>query len=266
MINHYSSSIPTDHDSEESVPTFDPTYNPYYSHMTAYSDYPTSSKIEAIDYNYWPPTSTPSTTHNILINPTLDQTPGSSSTIETLGSVHLPNIHSSAILSSTHHHHHLHQHLYPTSPTCHDSSNWVNTVDYQSLNSPTNPSSYRHYSTPCSFYSSNNFYDPSQPQWTSPPTTLPIKFESPYTPSPSYFESSDSLNQIPKEEPTESFEQRNWLKPQSSSSTSSSAQLTPIPPKNPLNGNQLTFKRERISKRALIETRASTLVLDLNMI
>jgi len=250
----YPSIIPADHESGssgESLRIFDSSYNTYSPHSTPYADYTTPSKLEAFDYNYWPTT----TTHNILSNPTstvLDQIQTPSSTIETLvpvSNVHLSHNNSSTTISATHHHHHIHQHLYPTSsssssPTCNDPSTWLGSGDYQSLHSTTtttNPSSYRHYSTPCSFYHPpNNFYDPSQTQWT-PPSTNPIKFESSYSPPPSYFESSDSINhcqeQISKEEPSDSFQQLNWLKNQSSST-----QLIPIPPKNPFNGNQLTFK------------------------
>jgi hypothetical protein len=254
MNNTYSSIIPVDHESGssgESLRIFDSSYNTYSPHSTSYPDYPTASKLEACDYNYWPAT----TTHNILAHPmstVIDQIQTPSPTIETfvpVSSVNLSHIHSSTIISATHHHH-IHQHLYPPPsssppPTCNDPSTWLGSGDYQSLHSTNNPSSYRHYSTPCSFYPTNNFYDPSQSQWTPPPpTTLPIKFESPYSPPPSYFESSDSLNhcpeQISKEEPSDSFQQFHCLKPQSSSS-----QLIPVPPKNPLNGNQLTFKSKK---------------------
>jgi len=250
----YPSLMPTDHESGssgESLRIFDSSYNTYSPHSNSYPDYTTASKLEAFDYNYWPTT----TTHNILTNPpstVLDQiqTPSSTSqTIETLApvsTVHLSNVNSSTTISATHHHHHIHQHLYPTpsSPICNDPSSWLGSGDYQSLHSTTNPSSYRHYSTPCSYYHPpNNFYDPSQTQWTPPlPSTLPIKFESSYSPPPSYLESSDSINhcqeQISKEDPSDSLQQINWLKTQSSSST----QLIPVPPKNPLNGNPLTFK------------------------
>jgi hypothetical protein len=251
----YSSIIPNDHESGssgESLRIFDSSYNTYSPHSTHYSDYPTASKLEAFDYNYWPTT----TTHNILANPSstvLDQiqTPSSSSSsqpVEALvpvSSVHLSHVNSSTTISSTHHHHHIHQHLYPPpSPppiACNDPSTWLGSGDYQPLHSTTNPSSYRHYSTPCSFYPTNNFYDPSQSHWTPPPPALPIKFESPYSPPPSYFQSSDSLNhcqeQISKEEPSNSPEHLNWLKHQPTSSN----QLIPVPPKNPLTGNQLTF-------------------------
>jgi len=243
----YPSIIPTNHESGESLRIFD---SPYSAYPTSYSDYATPpSKLEAIDYNYWPTIAT----HNILTNPVstvLDQIqtpPSSSQAIDTLGplsSVQLSHNNSSTTISATHHHHHIHQHLYPppsSPPTYTDPSAWLGSGDYQPLHPTTNPSSYRHYSTPCSFYPPNHFYDPSQSQWT-PPSAVPIKFESPYSPPPSYFESSDSINhcqdQISKEEPLESPQQQlNWLKPQHSST-----QFIPIPPKNPLNGNQLTFK------------------------
>jgi hypothetical protein len=244
MNNTYPSIIPTDHESGssgESLRIFDSSYNPYSPHSASYPEYTTPSKLEAIDYNYWPTTTT---THNILANPTstvLDHIQTPPSTIETLVPLHLSHLNASAALSSTHHHHHIHQHLYPhsSSPTtCNESSNWIGSGEYQSLHSTTNPS-FRHYSTP--FYPSNNFYDPSQPQWTPPSATLPIKFESPYSPPPSYFESSDSVNhcqeQMSKDEQNDSHQQINWHKHQSSTT-----QLIPVPPKNPLNGNQLTFK------------------------
>jgi hypothetical protein len=245
MNNTYPSIIPTDQESGssgESLRIFDSSYNTYSPHSTPYPDYTTPSKLEAFDYNYWPTSTT--TTHNILANPTnpvLDQIQTPSSTIESLVPIHLSHINSATTISSTHHHHHIHQHLYPpSSPTCTDPSTWLGSGDYQSLHSTTNPA-YRHYSTPCSFYPPNNFYDPSQAQWTPPPPALPIKFESPYSPPPSYFESSDSINHcqepISKDEPSDSHQQLHWLKP-----SSSSTQLIPIPPKNPLNGNQLTFK------------------------
>jgi hypothetical protein len=257
----YSSIIPNEHESGssgESLRIFDSPYTNYSSH---YPDYPTASKLEAFDYNYWTPTTT-----NILTNPSnpiLDQmqTPSSSSSSSNqqiephvpVSSVHLSHINSSTTISSTHHHHHIHQHLYPPpSPppiTCNDPTTWLGSGDYQPLHSTTNPSSYRHYSTPCSFYPPNNFYDPSQSHWTPPPplpSTLPIKFESPYSPPPSYYQSSDSLNhcqeQMSKEEPRDSPpEQLNWHKHPTSSN-----QLIPIPPKNPLTGNQLTFKLKNI--------------------
>jgi hypothetical protein len=254
MNNTYSSVIPNDQEtgsSGESLHIFDSSYNTYSPHSNPYSDYPTTSKLEAFDYNYWPTT----TTHNILPNPmstAIDQIQTPSSTIENfvpVSSVNLSHIHSSTSISATHHHHHIHQHLYPppASPTSNDPTTWLGSGDYQSLHSTNNPSSCRHYSTPCPFYPTNNFYDPSQSQWTPPPpptTILPIKFESPYSPPPSYFESSDSLNHGPepisKEEPSDSYQPLSYLKPQSSSS-----QLIPVPPKNPLNGNQLTFKNKK---------------------
>lgn len=260
--------ISTDHESGssgESLRAFESSYNTYSPHSSSYCDYPIHSKSEAFEYNYWSTPSQPTTTtttHNLLANPTntmLNQIPtsssSSSSTAETLvpiPTVHVSHIDSSTTISSTHHHHHIHQHLYPSStstpsPPYNDASNWLGSGDYQPLHSTTNPSSYRHYSTPCSFYHpTNSYYDPTQPQWTSPnPPILPIKFESPYSPPPSYLQSLDSINHrqelISKEEPLESFQQINWNKPSSSSSSSSITQLIPIGPKNPLNGNQLTF-------------------------
>jgi hypothetical protein len=191
----------------------EPSYNTY----SPYTDYPATSKLEAFDYNYWP------TTHNLLANPIIDQiqtSPSTNQTIETFvpnPSVHLAQLNSSTSLSSTHHHHHIHQHLYPTN----DSSNWLPPTEYQT------PPTYRHYP-----YPNNNFYD--QSQWSTPTSSIPIKFESPYTP-PSYFESSNNLDQPlsdSKEEPCDSSyikcqeQQLNWFKPQT----------TPFPPKNPTNG------------------------------
>lgn len=188
-----------------------------YNTYSPYSDYPTTSKLEAFDYNYWPST----TTHNLLTtNSTHDQIPTSPITNEIPSSVHL----SRTAISSTHHHHHIHQHLYPPSGSSNESSNWLTSTEYQT------PNSYRHYP-----YPNNTFYD--QSQWSTPTTTattLPIKFEPPYTP-PSYFDSSNNLDQPlsdSKEEPSDSSytkcqdQQINWFKPQ----------LNPVPPKNPMNG------------------------------
>jgi hypothetical protein len=246
--NLYPSIIPNDHESRGSLRIFDTSYNTYSPHSTPYSDYPSASKLEAFDYNYWPPT----TTHNILANSpntVLDQIqtpPSSSQTSETR--VHLSQINATTTtISSTHHHHYIHQHLYPvqssspppTTSSSNDPSNWLGSGEYQPLHSTINPTSYRHYPTPCSLYQTNNFYDPSQPQWTTSPPILPIKFGSPYSSPPSYFESSDHCQDQmpPKEEPSDSSQQLNWFKPQSSSST----QYSSIPPKNPLNGKNLFF-------------------------
>ena len=281
MNNTYSPLIPNDQESGssgESLRIFDSSFNTYSPHSNPYSDYPTASKLEAFDYNnYWPTTNT----HNILANPRstiIDQIQTPSSTIEPfvpVSSVNLSHIHSSTTVSATHHHHHVHQHLYPPSPTCNDPSTWLGSGDYQPLHSANNPSSFHHYSSPCSLYPANNFYDTPQSQWPSPlqppsamtTTTIPIKYESSYSPPPSYFESSNSLNHgqepISKEEPSDSYQPVHYLKAQSSSSN----QLNPVPARNPLNGNQLTFKsKKEYAKRALIETRASTLVLYFNMI
>lgn len=226
MMNtsNYPTIISVDH--EPNAHLYETTYNTY----TAYTDYPNPSKLEALDYNYWP-----TGTHNILAVPTTItatdpiQTPPSTSpileTLPTSSSVHLSQINSTTI-SATHHHHHIHQHLYPPS-VANDPSNWLTPTDYQ----PATP--YRNYPCP-----TNHFYD--QTQWSTPPPTLPpaaIKFETPYSP-PSYFESSRHLDQPlsdSKDEPLDSSsyvkcqdqqEQSNWLK----------SQLTPVPPKNPLNG------------------------------
>ena len=234
---------------------FDSPYSAYSSHASPYPDYPLSSKLEAFDYAYWPAT----TTHNLLANPAhavLDQIqtpPSSSQAIETLlplSPVHLSQISNTATISSTHHHHHIHQHVYPpapppiltsTPPTAHDPSQWLGSGDYQALNSSSNPAQYRHYSTPCSFYPTNNFYEASSSQWPTS-SALPIKFESPGSP-PSYIESSNSIHQFPehnsKDEQSDPSYQYYWPKP------SSSSQLPPVPPRNPLNGK--TRDRERPS-------------------
>jgi hypothetical protein len=225
---NYPSIISVDHESNPRL--YETSYNTY----SPYTDYPTASKLEAFDYNYWP-TSTP-TTHNILTipststtNPILDQIPPSPSTNQTLETLvpasslqQLAQINSTTISSTHHHHHHIHQHLYPSSTSSNDSSNWLTSTEYQSS------TPYRHYS-----YPNNNFYD--QTQWPPSTSTLnPIKFESPYSP-PSYFDSSHNLDQPlsdSKEEPSDSSyskcqdQQLNWYKPQ----------LTPVPPKNPANG------------------------------
>jgi len=223
---NYPSIISVDHESNPRL--YETSYNTY----SPYTDYTTASKLEAFDYNYWP---TATTTHNILAippssttNSIIDQIqtpPSTSQTIETLvpgPSVHLSQLNSSTTsISATHHHHHIHQHLYPTSISSNDPSNWLTSTDYQP------PTPYRHYT-----YPNNNFYD--QSQWLTPPSSLPIKFEAPYSP-PSYFDSSHQLDQPlsdSKEEPSDSSyskcqeQQLNWFKPQ----------LSPVPPKNPANG------------------------------
>jgi hypothetical protein len=216
---NYPSIISVDHEPNSRL--YETSYNPY----SPYPDYPTTSKLEAFDYNYWP-----TTTHNILAIPSTTNSaetpPSTSQTIETLvpnSSVHLSQINSTTTIASTHHHHHIHQHLYPPPTSSNDPSNWIASNDYQ----PATP--YRHYP-----YSNNHFYD--QSQWpTSSTTSLPIKFESPYSP-PSYYDASHNLDQQTlsdsKEEPSDSSyskcqeQQLNWFKPQ----------LNPIPPKNLTNG------------------------------
>ncbi|CAF2154417.1 unnamed protein product [Rotaria magnacalcarata] len=251
---NYSSLISNDHEtgsSGEPLRIFDASYNNYSIHPNSYSDYtPIPSKIEAFDYNYWPATNT----HNILANQTIvaiDQAQTQQSlnpTLETLvpiPSVQLSQLNASATISATHHHHHIHQHLYPPTPstpppTCNDSSTWLGSGNYQALHpTPTpNPSTYRHYSNPCSFYPTNNFYDPSQPQWTSQPT-IPIKFESSYSP-PLYFETGNHCQeQTSKDELSNSPQQSNWLKHESSHPNS-------VPPKNLLNGKTRTRDKYRI--------------------
>ena len=230
---NYPSIISVDHESNPRL--YETSYNTY----SPYTDYTPTSKLEAFDYNYWP---TATTTHNILAipqtsttNPILDQiqtSPLTNQSIETFvpgSSVHLAQLNSTTTtISATHHHHHIHQHLYPPPPpppptsSSNDPPNWLTPTEYQS------PTSYRPYT-----YPNNNFYD--QSQWPTPPSSsIPIKFESPYSP-PSYFDSSHNLDQPlsdSKEEPSDSSyskcqdQQLNWYK----------TQLTPIPPKNPVNG------------------------------
>jgi hypothetical protein len=210
---NYPSIISVDHESNPRL--YETSYHPY----SPYPDYPTTSKLEAFDYNYWPPPPTPhiltiptSSTTNLIETP-----PSTSQAIETLvpgSAVHLSQINSNTSISSTHHHHHIHQHLYPPATSSNDPSNWLTSTEYQS----TTP--YRHY---------NNFYD--QSQWPTSTSAIPIKFESPYTP-PSYFESSHQPLLDSKEEPSDSSyskcqeQQINWFKPE----------LNPVPPKNPANG------------------------------
>ncbi len=226
MNSNYPSIISVDHESNPRL--YETPYNTYLP----YPDYTTTSKLEAFDYNYWP---TATTTHNILAippasttNPTLDQIqtpPSTNQTIERLESspsLHLSQINSTTAISATHHHHHIHQHLYPVPTSSNDSSNWLASTEYQS------PTTYRHYT-----YPNNNSYD--QSQWLTPTSSLPIKFESPYSP-PSYYDASHNLDQQTlsdsKEEPSDSSyskcqeQQLNWFKPQ----------LNPIPPKNLTNG------------------------------
>lgn len=254
MMNHsfYSSSQSSAFLTSEHHESF-PSYNNY----VGYSDYPHPSKFEPYEYRCLPTTTT---THNLLSyqNETLlDQIPASSASVliqpmesvVPLSSVNLTQINGSASLSSTPHHHHhhlLHQHVYPNESSCSTPPNsieptsWIGSGDYQALPStaPNNISPYRHYSTPCSLYSNNHFYDPTpvtSHQWQQTPL-IPIKFE-----SPSYFESSDSFNHPTGEpsttnddEKSDSSEQNHWLKP-----TSTSTPLVIIPPRNPLNGKEL---------------------------
>lgn len=262
-----------EHESGGSFRAFDSAYNTYASHGNLYPEYPNASKSEAFDYNYWSPAAT--TTHNLLNNPVhvvLDQgqtTPSSSlqamESLVPVPSVQLSQLHATTTISATHHHHHIHQHLYPSStaalpstpPTSHEPTAWLGSGDYQALHPTSHPvSGYRQYPTPCSLYSTNNFYEPSPSQWSTQPI-LPLKFESPYSP-PSYFESSESFNhcqeQLTKDEPIDSLEQSNWPKP-----SMSSTPLNLVPPKNPLNGKEfvvhsLTFDYEDEEKRALICT------------
>lgn len=238
MNTNYPTIISVDHEPNHRL--YETPYNTYSN----YPDYatPTStSKLEAFDYNCWPGTPT---THNILTIPPpssatssiidqLQPSPSTSQTIETLvpgpSSVHLSQISSSSAISSTHHHHHhIHQHLYPTSTSSStDSSGWLPPTDY-----PT-PNSYRHYS-----YGNNTFYE--QSQWPTPtPSLPPIKFESPYSPQP-YFESPHNLDQPlsdSKEEPSNS----SYTKCQETQSNWFKSQVTPTPPKNPVNGMSHIF-------------------------
>lgn len=220
-MNHsYSSVIPTDH----------PSYTIYPLHpSSAYPEYSTS-KLD----NYWP-----STTHNILNNP---------STIETF--IPTSSVNFAHLNSNSHPTTHHHEHLYPplsSSPTCNDSSTWLGTSnDYQSLNSTGNTSSYGYYSSPSySFYPTNYVYDPSQSQWTSS-GNLPVKFESPQSSSSSCFELSDGQDRLTKLEPSNSISPiPHYQARPPSLSTSSSSQFISVPPKNLLNGNQLTFNRKQ---------------------
>ena len=138
--------------------------------------------------------------------------------METLVPVHLSQITSANSLSATHHHHHIHQHLYPNVGSCNDTSTWFHPTDY-----PSPTASYRPYSS----YPNNTFYD--QPQWSTPTSSLPMKFDVPYSP-PSYEDSSQNLDQTvsdSKDEPSDGLDQSSdWYK----------AQLIPVPPKNLANG------------------------------
>ncbi|CAF4038988.1 unnamed protein product, partial [Rotaria magnacalcarata] len=233
MNTNYPSIISLDHESNSRL--YETSYNSYSPYTEFTPPPPATSKLEAFDYNYWPGTPT---THNILAippplttNATIDQmhpSPSTSQTLETLAphgssSVYLSQINSTATIAATHHHHHIHQHLYAAASSSNDSSNWLPSTEYQT------PDTYRH----CT-YANNSFYD--QSQWATPTPSLPsIKFESPYSPQ-SYFESSNNLDQPlsdskAEEEPSSSSyskcqEQQNWFK----------SQLTPTPPKNPVNG------------------------------
>ena len=235
---NYPPIISVDHESNPRL------YETSYHCYSPYADYSTTtSKLEAFDYNYWP-----TSTHNILTLPppsapaassssiptnSNSTPPSSSQTIETLlpsSSVHLSQINSTTTFASTHHHHHIHQHLYPSATSSNDSSNWLTSPEYQSS------TPYRHYS-----YPNNSFYD--QSSWPTPTPVLPIKFESPYSP-PSYYDSSHNLDQPAldsKEEPLDSSYSKcpeqtiNWFKPQ----------ITPVPPKNPMNGRLLTFASQK---------------------
>ncbi|CAF2087179.1 unnamed protein product [Rotaria magnacalcarata] len=243
MNTNYPSIISLDHESNSRL--YETSYNSYSPYTEFTPPPPVTSKLEAFDYNYWPGTPT---THNILAippplttNATIDQmhpSPSTSQTLETLAphgssSVYLSQINSTATIAATHHHHHIHQHLYAAASSSNDSSNWLPSTEYQT------PDTYRH----CT-YANNSFYD--QSQWATPTPSLPsIKFESPYSPQ-SYFESSNNLDQPlsdskAEEEPSSSSyskcqEQQNWFK----------SQLTPTPPKNPVNGKTRTRDKYRI--------------------
>ena len=227
MNAHYPPIISVDHESNSRL------YETPYDNYSPYAGYAATSKLEAFDYNYCP--APIATTHNILTipppistNPVIEQiqtSPSTSQTIETLvpgSSVHLSQVNSTTTISATHHHHHIHQHLYPAlPPSSNDPSNWPTPTEYQS------PTAYRH----CA-YPNNNFYD--QSQWTTSTSSLPIKFESSYSP-PSYFESmynfDQTLSDSKEEQSNTSYskcekQQSQWFK----------TQLTPTPPKNPANG------------------------------
>ena len=233
-MNHtYSSLIPTDHHAP---------YMIYPAHSTTYPEY-SASKLEAFDYNPWPPA-----THNLLAHPSnvlLDQIPNSSPISETFvptsSSANFSHLNSNTIPATHHHHHHIHQHLYPpssSSPTCNESSPWLTSNDYPSFDSTGNASSYGHYSN----YSTNTYYDPSQSQWTSPSTNLPMKFESSHSSSPSRFDLSDGQEGIIREDPLNSISPIRHIHVSTPTpSSSSTSQLISIPPRNLLNGNQLTF-------------------------
>ncbi|CAF1004975.1 unnamed protein product [Adineta ricciae] len=268
-ILSYPSIVCASHEPTESIRPFDSSsYHNYSSHSMAYAEYPLStSKSETIEYTCWPTIPT----HNILSNSShtvLDQvSPPLSShpTHDTLGSVSSVHLFQNTLpttISSVQNH----QHLYPQ-PSTSPPSTWIGSGDYQALHSTaiTTPPSYRHYSTPCSYYHPQYFYDQPQSQWISP---TPVKFEPSYTPPPSYIESSESLShcreQTSKEEPCESRQQSTWTK-----KDISPTHLNPVPPRNLLNGNQLTFRskeeRDEYAKGYSIETRAFTWVLHFNM-
>ena len=230
MNTNYSPMIAIDHDGHSRL------YETPYTTCVPYSDYSSSSKLEALEYNYWQNTNA---THNIstlphssaacpsLLDPAQTAPPSTNSLLESLIPVHVSQMNhippssssSTTTISATHHHHHIHQHLFPngTLTPSSDTPNWFNAADYPSPNA-----SYRPYS-----YGNNTFYD--QAHWSTPISTVAMKFETPYSP-PSYAESSHQLDQPyvdSKEEPAEYSDDRfNCCK----------AQFTPVPPKNPANG------------------------------
>ena len=115
--------------------------------------------------------------------------------------LHVTQMNSTTTISATHHHHHIHQHLYPTPPT----DPWYNPSEYSSP-----PSTYRPYN-----YPSNTFCD--QNQWSTP-----------YSPS-SYMKSSHQIDSGCSDSKEDLSEY--CLK----------GSLTPVPPKNPMNGMFSSF-------------------------
>ena len=232
MNTNYSPMIVVDHDGHSRL--YETPYNPRHP----YVEYPTPSKLEALECNYW---QNPNVTHNLLSLPhssavcasRLDsaQTALSSThaSLESLIPVHVTQMNaapsttsssSSTTISAMHHHHHIHQHLYPTGTVTpsNDPPHWYNAVEY-----PSPTSSYCPYT-----YANNTCYD--QTQWSTPNSTMPMKFETPYSPT-SYAESSHQLDQPSyvdsKEEPSDYADDRlNCCK----------IPFTPVPPKNPTNG------------------------------
>ena len=239
MNSNYSSMISIESDGNSRY--YDSSYNPYAS----YFDYGATSKSEAIDYNSWSnsiPTQnllnihTPNSIRESMATPTT-----TSQMMENLVPLQVSQMNASAMISSTHHSHH---HSYPGSSCtgATDPTTWFNSVEYASP-----PNNYRPYG-----YGNNHFHD--QTQWTPGSSGMTMKFDSNYN-SSCYIESSSHHQQSfsdSKEENSDYCE--------TTISTSVKQQLTPVPPRNPVNGKIWPLTNSWTGKGQWISTRVSTWV------